>query len=371
MTRDAQVAVVGGGVMGAATAWQLARRGVDVVLVERFGRGHVFGASHGASRNFNVSYEDPALLAWLREASVLWRELEAETGAGILTTTGIVNHGPGRDLVAAGRAIAAGGFETELLDAAEASARWPGFRFAGPVLHTPQAGRLHADRARAGFADAAAARGARVLTETAVVGGSVGSVDDGVALRLRAADGAEQELRVDRVVVTAGAWTVDVLASLGATFALPPLRVTQEQPAFFAPLAGAEALEDWPGFNHSSSPDDPATAWFPSGVYGMGSPGEGVKAGWHGVGPETHPDRRTFVADPGLSARIRRYAQEWLPGVDAASLAEITCTYTSTPDSAFFLERVGPVTVGAGFSGQGFKFAPTIGRVLADLITAR
>lgn len=379
--RDAQVVVIGGGVMGAATAWNLARRGLDVVLVEQFEAGHKHGASHGASRNFNLSYEDPALLAWLHEADALWRELEAEAESSVLTRTGIVNHGPGRDLAAVAGAVAAGGFETELLDAAEAARRWPGFRFAGPVLHTPQAGRINADEAVRGFADAAAARGARVLRSTAVVGGSVS--DDGVVVRLRSAGGVqgtagagadgvastEEQLRADRAVVTAGAWTVDVLASLGASVPLPPLRVTQEQPAFFTPLTGIP--EDWPGFNHAPSLDDPATAWFPSAVYGMGSPGEGVKAGWHGVGPETHPDRRTYVPDPRLTAQIRRYADEWLPGVDTTSLTEVTCTYTLTPDSSFYLGRVGPVVVGAGFSGHGFKFAPVVGRVLADLASGR
>ncbi|WP_345800427.1 FAD-dependent oxidoreductase [Microbacterium sp. AZCO] len=363
---DAQIVVIGGGVMGAATAWQLAGRGLDVVLVEQFEAGHTHGASHGASRNFNVSYADPVLLGWLHEAERLWRELEAETGTSVLARTGIVNHGPGRDFAWLADVLVAGGFEASLLSAADASERWPGFRFAGPVLHTPDAGRINADRAVAGFADAAAARGARVLRSTAVIGGSVS--DDRVTVRLRsAASSGEEVLRAERAVVTAGAWTVDLLAALGASFELPPLRVTQEQPAFFAPLTGAP--DEWPGFNHASSSDDPDTAWFPSGVYGMGSPGEGVKAGWHGVGPETHPDRRTYVPDPGLSALIRRYAREWLPGVDASTADEITCTYTSTPDSSFFLERVGPVTVGAGFSGQGFKFAPTIGRVLADLAT--
>jgi sarcosine oxidase len=364
MTRDAQVVVIGGGVMGSATAWQLATRGVDVVLIEQFAAGHKYGASHGASRNFNLSYEDPGLLAWLHEAERLWRELEDETGSSVLTRTGIVNHGPGRDLAAVAEIVSAGGFETEMLDAGEAAARWPGFRFAGPVLYTPEAGRVNADRAVAGFADAAAARGARVVRSIEVVGGSVS--EDGVVLQLRSASG--ESVRADRAVVTAGAWTVDVLASLGASFPLPPLRVTQEQPAFFTPVGSVP--EDWPGFNHAPSADDPSTAWFPSGVYGMGSPGEGVKAGWHGVGPETHPDRRTYVPDPELSALIRRYAHEWLPGVDAATPAEITCTYTTTPDTAFFLERIGAVTVGAGFSGHGFKFAPVVGRVLADLATS-
>ncbi len=54
-----------------------------------------------------------------------------------------------------------------------------------------------------------------------------------------------------------------------------------------------------------------------------------------------------------------------------AAPTEVTCTYTSTPDAVFVLERVGPVALGAGFSGHGFKFAPVIGRVLADLVDER
>jgi sarcosine oxidase len=360
---SADVVVIGGGVMGAATAWQLARRGIEVVLIERFGIGHTHGASHGTSRNFNLGYEDPTLLSWLHEAADDWRDLERESGESILVRTGIVNHGPGRDYTTAAMHIAAGGFETEVLDAAEAARRWPGLRFAGPALFTPEAGRLHADRAVAAFASSAKALGARVLDETVVVGGTVD--DARVNLVARDAGGVELALTARRAVVTSGAWTTDVLASLGASFDLPPLRVTQEQPATFA--TPASAPEDWPGFNHTPSPDDPATAWFPSGVYGMGVPGEGVKAGWHGVGPEVHPDRRSYLPDPALAESIRRYAREWLPGVDADRAVEISCTYTSTPDAAFVLDRVGSVALGAGFSGHGFKFAPTIGRVLADL----
>ena len=63
MVTRVETIVVGGGAMGAATAWQLARRGREVALLERFEPGHRIGASHGASRNFNVSYEDEQHLA--------------------------------------------------------------------------------------------------------------------------------------------------------------------------------------------------------------------------------------------------------------------------------------------------------------------
>ena len=64
----------------------------------------------------------------------------------------------------------------------------------------------------------------------------------------------------------------------------------------------------------------------------------------------------------------RRYARDWLPGVDADLVVPISCTYTTTPDEHFVLDRIGPVVVGAGFSGHGFKFVPVVGRILADLV---
>ena len=81
--------------MGSATAWHLARRGRQVTLIERFGARHTWGASHGRSRNFNLTYVDPTYQAMLREAAVLWRELEAESGASLLDLVGIANHGAG------------------------------------------------------------------------------------------------------------------------------------------------------------------------------------------------------------------------------------------------------------------------------------
>jgi sarcosine oxidase len=65
--------------------------------------------------------------------------------------------------------------------------------------------------------------------------------------------------------------------------------------------------------------------------------------------------------------RLQKYVAEWVPGVDASRPDSISCLYDSTTDSDFVLDRVGPVTVAAGFSGHGFKFGPALGDVLARL----
>lgn len=352
MTRTAEVVVIGGGAMGSATAWQLARRGHDVVLLERFAPGHTNGASHGASRNFNVSYDSRPYLDLLVEALPLWRELEREADAHLLDLVGIVNHGGAASFAPTRDGLLAVGIPAELLPAAEAARRWAGIRFETDVLYTPEAGRLNADRSVAALQRVAQASGAEVRHNSRVT--RLDALDDD---RVRVTTDGET-VEAARAVVTVGAWTSKLAGHL---IPLPQLVVTQEQPAHFA-VADATAI--WPGFNHRPGASD---GWWPSGVYGMFTPGAGVKAGWHGVGAVTDPDHRSFRPEPGQLGLLQRYAREWLPGTDADQLTEISCTYTTTPDSDFILDRVGPVVVGAGFSGHGFKFTPVVGRVLADL----
>jgi sarcosine oxidase len=345
------VVVVGGGAMGSAAAWQLARRGVRVALLEQYEAGHTNGASHGASRIFRLSYPDTVHIGLAREARRLWRELEDVTGARLLTVTGGVDHGDHPFLQDLADGLAAAGVAHSWLTPAEAAERWPGIRFDTRALFHPDSGRLHADHAVAALQAAAAKEGAEVRHSTPVTAIEVLG-DDAVVVHT---DGGSYRAR--RVVAAVNAWAARLVGGLAP---LPPLRVTQEQPAHFA----ARAPQDgWPSFGHRFADE----GVFYGGIYGLATPGEGIKVGFHGVGPEVDPDHRDFTPEPAQLAALREYARRWLPGVDADVFTPISCTYTTTPDSTFVLDRHGPVVVATGFSGHGFKFVPAIGRVLADL----
>lgn len=333
------VVVIGAGAMGSATAWWLARRGVDVVLLEQYAPGHAHGSSHGATRIFRLAYDDPAYVRMAQAALPLWRELEDDAGEALLDTTGALDHGDAASIAAVEAAMRSCDAPVERLTPHAAAERWPAFRFETDVLFHADGGRCRADATVTALHRRAAAHGADVRFG---VRAHVRRRDDHV--EVVAGDGAWQP-RV--VVVTAGAWVTHVLGDLA-----PHVTVTQEQVQHFAP----RVAQEWPSFIDHRRP------W----VYGLLTPGEGVKVDHHHVGPVVDPDHRV-PRDAGAERRVIRYVEQWVPGLDPTPVHTAECLYTTTPDESFVLERKGPVVIGSPCSGHGFKFTPLIGRQLADL----
>ena len=347
------VAVIGGGAIGSAAAWQLAARGHRVVLVEQFGPGHGRGASHGSSRIFRYSYPSALYIELARRAGRLWRRLERLHGQRFYARTGSVDHGDPAAVQRLARSLHQAGIEHSVLTPGEAELQWPGLRFDGMVLHHPDSGRLHADQAVDALQRCAQVEGAEIRFHTSATGVRVSPS----GVRVLSASGS---IRVDQVVVAAGAWTCDILESLPTlSRSLPALVTTQEQPAHFAPR---QTPVGWPSFLHH-----PGGQYLGPAVYGLAAP-DGVKVGEHGTGPRVTPQHRDFRPDPDGVRRLQQYAQQWLPGVDPTLVEATTCLYTSTPDGHFVIDRRGPITVAAGFSGHGFKFAPAIGELIAGLV---
>jgi sarcosine oxidase len=159
------------------------------------------------------------------------------------------------------------------------------------------------------------------------------------------------------VVVAADAWTNQVLAGLGTEV---PLTVTLEQPTYFQP-ADPSAFEDLPVWIWM---DEPSYYGFP--CYGEAT----VKAAQDCGGPVIDPDDRTFEPDAEMRDRLASFMASLLPGSGEVVRA-LRCQYTLTPDRDFVMAPLPEhpaIVVGLG-SAHGFKFAPTFGRILADLVT--
>jgi monomeric sarcosine oxidase len=335
----AEIVVVGAGVMGAATAYALRRAGHEPVVLERFEVGHSRGSSHGRGRIFRFVYDDPYWVAKARRALPLWRELEAETGEEILRTTGSLDLGPGTDERAA--ALAECGVEFEILDGADLPAPLRIER-GTPALVQRDGGVLDAARAHRAFL-----RGIRVRERAPVIG-----IEDG---RVRL-DGTTIEAQA--VVVTAGAWVAPLLEPLGIS---PPVTPSRESVAYF-PLAARDGLPTIIDWRVPDGYDLPRPG---VSFYALPTP-EGLKAGVHRTGPPTNPDEEGIV-DPEAVRCTRDWVARYVEGAGPEPSRTETCVYTNMPDESFVLARHGRVVVGSPCSGHGFKFAPLVGRELADL----
>jgi sarcosine oxidase len=349
------VVVVGLGALGSAAAWALAGAGARVLGLEQFAFGHHRGASHDHARIIRRSYHTPGYVHLAGLAYQAWAELEGAAGERLVVVTG------GLDLFPPGAAIAPGPYRASLeangvpyewLDAAEVMRRWPAFRLDAGIhgLWQADGGMVPAARGTELMQRLAAGNGAILLDRTPVtavrdLGGSVEVVT------------ADAVYRAGRLLLCADAWTGGLLARLGAEL---PLVVTQEQFSYFRPADPAAFAPD--RFPVWIWMDDPSFYGFP--VW----PGAALKAAQDVGGRQVTADSRGFDPDPAAAARLAGFLRARLPTAGTHDHTA-TCLYTLTPDRDFVL---GPlpghdrVLVALG-AAHGFKFAPLIGRILADL----
>lgn len=364
MAERVDYVVVGLGALGSAAAWQLARRGHSVLGLERFALGHDLGASHDTSRILRHSYHTPAYVELTLEAYADWADLEEASSEALVTRTGGLDLFPpdpaipSADYTASMDAV---GIAYETLDAAEVARRWPAFRLPEGTLalHQADAAIVPAARGTAAMQAQARRHGADLRGEQPVLG-IADRGDAGVEVAT-----ATGTVRARGVVVTADAWTNDVLGHLGVQV---PLEVTWEQVTYFSPPEparfGPDVLPLWIWM------DDPSFYGFPTYAIEKGQ-SPTVKAAQDCGGPPVDPDDRGEVrADPEMLARLADLVGEILPG-SGDPVRSKRCLYTLTPDRDFVLAPVPgheSVVVGMG-AAHGFKFAPTFGRLLADLVT--
>ncbi len=355
------VVVCGLGAMGSAALHHLAARGKQVLGIERFTPGHDRGSSHGRTRIIRLGYyEHPSYVPLLRRAYALWRELEAASGRTLLHVTGIAEIGPPAGALVKGTLASSRlhGLRHEMLAAPELMRRFPAFALPPDYVAVvqPDGGFVEVEPSIAAHLALATAAGAQIRSGERVQAiepraGSVRIVTDRGAVEGGAA------------IVAAGAWTKSLLPGLAA-----PLRATREVMGWFEPTK-TELFSAFPVFIMESR-HGMHYGFPPQGGTGIGA---SVKVAKHHHRDETvDPDRYDRTASAQDEALIRAAVADHLPAANGALLAAETCLYTMTPDGDFLIDRVPGaenIIVASPCSGHGFKFAPVVGEILADLAT--
>ena len=344
--RTADVVVVGLGVMGAAAALFLARRGLSVVGLDRFRPPHTLGSSSGETRAIREAYfEHPLYVPLVQRAYDLWADLGEEVGEPTIETTGAVMIGPrDGDLVSGSLASAEEhGLDCDLLEPDELLRRFP--MFTPPAgswgLYERRAGLLGPERSVEMFLDLAERSGAELRFDEPMLDWSA----DDRSVRVHSERGSYSAAHV---VLAGGAWMT---------------RWLPEQP-----LAAERVMQHW--FEPVGPASEVAPGRLPIFIFDFGGerycygfPGseEGVKAALHYQGQIVDPDEVDRVVTEAEVAVVRDLLKRHLPPAAGRCLRSQVCLYTNTPDGHFLVDRhpdSARVVALSPCSGHGFKFAP-------------
>ena len=358
MGRTADVAIAGLGAMGSAAARALARRGLTVIGFDRYAPPHALGSSHGRSRIIREAYfEHPAYVPLVRHARRLWEELERETGERLLIPTGGLMIGPPEGALVRGALASARehGLTHERLDATAVARRVPAMRPASNMVGVwePHAGVLLPEAAISASLASARRHGADLHLDEPVTSWR--------------ADGDQVEVRTSRGVHRAGHLVLATGAWLSALAPAVPLAVERVPLFWFEPVGDASAFDParFPVFILEHAPD--------RYVYGFPRLEGAVKLARHHEGEAADPERPRPGVGPAEVDAMRALFRPFLPGADGPLRETAVCMYTNTPDGHFVIgpdPRHPRVTLVSACSGHGFKFAPAIGEVVADLVCA-
>ena len=334
------VAIVGGGIMGLAAAWAIAKRGAAVTLVDPRPLLNDHNASNDVSKIFRLAYgADKEMTLLAKRALPLWRDLERESGASILHPTGLALFGAANGFAdQSARTLLEMGEPVEVHER-DVKEKFPAFSGVARVVVDKQGGWLDPTAALGAFELRAVAKGAKMRR-----GVGATRVEPG-----RVVLSSGEELRARKVIVAAGFHAPRLVPALRTR-----IRVTRQVELFFRAPEGAPAV--------------PLFAALEEGFYGF-PPREGlVKVADHRKGPAVMNVEQRPPATREEEATARAWLAKRIPTLAGAPLVSSrVCLYDNTPDDRFVLGEHAGLVLAAGFSGHGFKFAPAVGEILADL----
>ncbi len=403
LPKQADVVVIGGGIIGTATALELAEQKISVALCEKGGIGY-----EQSSRNWGwvrLSRRDPREIALMVASLNLWqaldRRLEADTGyqrSGIVFTCRTekelaenqqwleqVNDYP---------------LTTRMLDARQFQLMFPSpaVKLAG-ALYAPEDGRAEPQKVAPAFAEAARRKGASILTECAVRG------IETRAGRVSAAVTERGVISCQSVVLAGGAWSG--LFASRAGLRLPQLKVMNTVLRTGAVTGGPEQAlwfddfairKRWDGGYTVASGTDNLVDIVPDSFRYVRDFLPALRSEWHALRlrlgwrfwdelrisrnwalDEASPFEYCRVLDPVPSVSLSQRAfQQLIRHYPQFSQAKILQRWAGcidvVPDAVPVISAVDTLPgffIASGFSGHGFGIGPAAGRLMADLVLGR
>jgi sarcosine oxidase len=349
------VAVVGAGVFGAWTAYQLQRTGKRVVLIDAYSPGHSRSSSGDESRIMRMGYgADEIYTRSARRGLQLWQELFARINQPLFHQTGVLwlAHEDDPYPVKCAETLGKVGVAFEKLTRAELDQRYPQFvldRISWALLEL-DSGALIARRAVQAVVLEAIENGAEYLQDAVKTPAGKRELDC-----ITTAGG--RRISAGNYVFACGPWLPKIFPDLLAD----RIHSTRQEVFFFGAPAGVRRF---------TSPGLPIWIDFKEEAYGLPDlEGRGIKVAIDRHGPPFDPDTgNRIVTSEGLSA-VRHYLARRLRGLKDAPVTETrVCQYENTSNGDFLVDlhpQFDNLWLVGGGSGHGFKHGPVVGEYVA------
>jgi monomeric sarcosine oxidase len=351
------VAVVGAGVFGAWTAYQLRRSGKRVVLIDAYGAGNSRSSSGDESRIMRMGYgADEIYTRSARRSLQLWQELFARVDQPLFHRTGVLwlAHEDDPYPLNTARTLEKVEIPFERLTTAEVSRRYPqiGLEQISWAMLEPESGVLMGRRAVQAVTFAAIKTGVEYLQDAVKTPDGSGLLNE-----IRTVGG--QRISAGNFVFACGPWLPKIFPNLLAERIHP----TRQEVFYFGAPAGNQSF---------TAPALPTWIDFKGEAYGLPDlEGRGIKIAIDRHGIEFDPDTGDRVVTSEGLAEVRQCLARRLPALKEAPVTEArVCQYENTSNGDFLIDlhpEFENVWLVGGGSGHGFKHGP----VVAEYVAAR
>jgi len=357
-TKTYDVAVIGAGVFGVWTAYQLNRAGASVLLLDGYGPGNSRASSGGESRIMRLGYgADEIYTRSAQRSFEIWQQFFAgfESPASLFHQTGMLWLAREQDeyCEATLKTLRRVGARCERVDHNELRERFPQLDFTGVAwgILEPDAGVLMARRAVQAVALQARANGVDYLEEAIAA----------PVLEQNVRTTSGREIAAQQLVFACGPWLPKIFPDLLGDL----IHVTRQEVFFLGVPAGNELFKP-----------DRLPAWidFNDLVYGLPNvEGRGFKIAIDAHGPQFDPDRGDRIVSTELTKAVREYVKRRVPQLADAPVTESrVCQYENTSNGDFLIDRhpgLPNVWLVGGGSGHGFKHGPAVGEYVTAMIS--
>jgi sarcosine oxidase len=367
MAKTYDVAVIGAGVFGAWTAYQLNRFGKDVILIDAHGAGNSRSSSGDESRIIRMGYGPDELYtraAW--RSLQLWKEAFATIGEQLFHQTGVLwlAHPDDTYANATLQTLTRVGIPLEKLTSTDLANRYPQFgrdQIAWAMLE-PESGVLIARRAVQAVARAAVRNGVEYVQD-AVGGTSISRAIEAPSPLSDLTTVSGYRISAGQFVFACGPW----LPKLFPDVVGDRIQPTRQEVFYFGTPAGV---------SHYTAPAFPTWIDFKDEAYGLPDvEGRGIKIAIDRHGPPFDPDTGDRLATSEGLSEVRRFLARRLPELRDAPLTESrVCQYENTSNGDFLIDLhplYKNVWLIGGGSGHGFKHGPFVGEYVSDRIEGK